>query len=507
MNFDQVMGTAPEVPKKLTPTDEQQAILDFANETKDNLLINALAGAAKTSTLVMLADYKRMAQTQILCLAFNKKIADEMRQRLPSNCTSMTLNSLGHRVWGQSLGRRLSRPNTKKNYTILRNLIDGERKDLKEKLFENFAYLLKTMQFAKACGYVPEACERQCNSLMTDMEFFADIDEPLEPYEEDLIKRALLISIEDSYEAEIDFDDQIYMSTLFPCSFPSFPVTMIDEAQDLSSLNHCMLRKLVQNRRLIAVGDPCQAIYGFRGAHEDSMRLLQQEFAMEEMLLSISFRCPKAIVKEAQWRAPHMQYPDWASDGTIVRKERWSVDDLPADAVIICRNNAPLFAQAIRLLSDGRYPELIGNDIGKSLLKELKKLGPPELTAEEVREKIDHYETLRLSRNRDKGKVKDFCACLRIFARHGDTLRDIMGYAEYLCNVSGPIKMMTGHKSKGLEFPNVFILDKHLLRLQEGSQDRNLLYVMQTRAQSVLTYIESELYVPQNLETELEEEV
>ena len=129
MDLDQIINSS-DAPKKHKPTEEQQAILDFANDSKDNLLINALAGAAKTSTLVMLADYKRMSQTQILCLAFNKKIADEMRTRLPTNCTSMTLNSLGHRVWGQSLGRRLSRPDTKKNYNILRDLIDKERKDL-----------------------------------------------------------------------------------------------------------------------------------------------------------------------------------------------------------------------------------------------------------------------------------------------------------------------------------------------------------------------------------------
>ena len=501
MDLDQIINSS-DAPKKHKPTEEQQAILDFANDSKDNLLINALAGAAKTSTLVMLADYKRMSQTQILCLAFNKKIADEMRTRLPTNCTSMTLNSLGHRVWGQSLGRRLSRPDTKKNYNILRDLIDKERKDLQEHLFENFSYLLKTMQLAKACGYVPERCNRQHSSLMDDIEFFSHIDEPLEAFEESIVKKALLTSIDLAFEAEIDFDDQIYMSTLFPCSFPSFPVTMIDEAQDLSALNHLMLKKLVKDRRVIAVGDPCQAIYGFRGAHEESMSLLQQSFNMTEKILSISFRCPKAIVKEALWRAPHMQYPEWAKDGAVFRKEKWTIEDLPQDAVIICRNNAPLFSQAIRFLSDGRYPELIGNDIGKSLIKELKKLGPPELTADEVRDKIVHYETVRLSRNRDKGKVKDFCECLRIFTRHGDTLRDIIGYADYVCNMSGPIKMMTGHKSKGLEFPHVFLLNEHLLRLQEGSQDRNLLYVMQTRAQDTLTYVNSEFYMARNKETD-----
>jgi hypothetical protein len=37
-----------------TPTAEQQAILDAAKGTGDNLIIHALAGAAKTSTLVLI---------------------------------------------------------------------------------------------------------------------------------------------------------------------------------------------------------------------------------------------------------------------------------------------------------------------------------------------------------------------------------------------------------------------------------------------------------------------
>jgi superfamily I DNA/RNA helicase len=74
----------------------------------------------------------------------------------------------------------------------------------------------------------------------------------------------LAINIEQAFRGIIDFDDQIYMPTLFGGSWPQFPLVMIDEAQDLSPINHAMLSKLVKHR-LIAVGDPYQSIYGFRG--------------------------------------------------------------------------------------------------------------------------------------------------------------------------------------------------------------------------------------------------
>jgi hypothetical protein len=81
----------------------------------------------------------------------------------------------------------------------------------------------------------------------------------------ELVETVLTDSIRLAYEGQIDFDDQIYMPTLFGGTFPRFPLVMVDEAQDLSPLNHAMLEKLVTSR-LIAVGDPFQSIYGFRGA-------------------------------------------------------------------------------------------------------------------------------------------------------------------------------------------------------------------------------------------------
>ena len=49
---------------------------------------------------------------------------------------------------------------------------------------------------------------------------------------------------------------------------------------------------------------------------------------------------------------------------------------------------------------------------------------------------------------------------------------------------------MTGHKSKGLEFPDVYHLDPYLL--SDTSQDRNLRYVISTRSSNNLTEIDSD---------------
>lgn len=470
-----------------TPTPEQSAIVAFAREESGNLLVSALAGAAKTSTLVLIAE--ALPRIQILAISFNKRIQLEMQERLPRNCTAKTLNGWGHAAWGKAIGRNLTL-DARKNYKILTELVsdlpDGPDK---EEAFTLFSDTLRAIEYGKTCGYVPDGHYPNAKRLLDNEELFANLDDEPTDIQRELIINASLISLKQSYAGIIDYDDQILMPTVMPCTFPIYPLVLVDEAQDLSALNHAMLRKFAR-KRLIAVGDECQSIYGFRGAHEDSMELLKETFDMTELRLSISFRCPIAVVEEARWRAPHMQYPEWAKPGLVQHLPSWGVADLPEDTTILCRNNAPLFSMAIELLSNGRYPELVGNDIGKALIKILKKLGPLDTGRRGVIMLINDWEEARLRRSRDPDKIKDQAKCLRIFAERGRTLGEAIAYAEALLSMAGPVKLMTGHKSKGLEFDNVFILDQDLIG--KSQQDKNLRYVMQTRSKSTLTYIKSE---------------
>ena len=469
----------------MTPTPEQDAVRNFARESKDNMLVNALAGAAKTSTLVLIAE--ALPDTQILCLAFNKKIAMEMQSRLPANCTARTLNSIGHSVWQDAIGRRL-KIEPSKIYDIFTAFLAKMSPEEKKEVYDRLGDLMNTVRFGKACGWVPDGTQRM-RSLMTNDEFFLHLDDQLEDWERDLIIAVSNKSIELAWQGVCDYDDQILMPTLAFGAFPRYPLVMVDEAQDLSALNHVMLRKLVI-KRVIAVGDERQAIYGFRGAHQESMALLKDTFGMSEFTLSISFRCPKAVVEAARWRAPHMQYPTWAADGRVETLIEWDETTIPNNGAIICRNNAPLFSMAIRLLKNGRYPELVGNDIGKNLLKVMKKFGHASIGRDEMAEALDRWVEEKKAKSRNHSSIDDQAACIRVFIEVGDSLSDAIAYAEHVFQASGPIKLMTIHKSKGLEFDNVFLLDPFLIGKED--QEPNLRYVAQTRAKSTLTYIKTE---------------
>ena len=477
-----------------TPTPEQQAIIDAAVHTHDNLLLNALAGAAKTSTLEMICNALPPTEP-VLSLAFNKRIADEMSQRLPGHVKCQTLNSLGHRSWAQALGSKRITLESRKNGTILKQIIDGASPAEKGELFDAFGDIVKLVAWMKSIGYIPAGKFSGATSLISREVLLAGLEDEDAQWIP-IAERVLFESIKMAYNGLIDFDDQIYMSTLFGGNFPKYPLVMIDEAQDLSPLNHAMLRKLV-TRRIIAVGDPWQSIYGFRGAVSNGMSLLKATFNMTEMTLSISFRCPISVVRHAHKRVPHMKWPEWAIPGEVVTLPKWNASDIPDEAAIICRNNAPLFKLALQLIRNGRGVHLVGADIGPKLVKLLKKLGPVGMVQTEVCRQINIWEETQLAKAKEPGSIVDRAECLRVFAEAGPTLQAAIDYAEHLFAAKGPVQLMSGHKSKGLEFATVYHLDswrvpsKFAKAPEEIEQELNLEYVITTRAKRSLFFIDS----------------
>lgn len=473
-----------------TPTDEQLAILLAATDSSDNLLVSALAGAAKTSTLELVAA--ALPSTSILSLAFNKKIQVEMQERMPGNVKAMTLNGLGHRTWMDATGRRLV-VDKDKTYTLLTERVEALGPNDRKEAYEMFSELLRIIAFGKQCGYVPTDHFPNAKPLMNDAEFFGHIDQRLSDVNEWLVRQVTVDGIKLALTGKIDFDDQVFMPTIFHGAFPRYPLVLVDEAQDLSALNHATLRKLVGSRRIIAVGDSRQAIYGFRGAHEESMALLRQQFSMRELTLSTTFRCPEAITAHARWRAPHMKA--FRPGGEVKTLGSWSASTLPEGAFVICRNNAPLFSIAIRLLKAGRHVELSSGDVAKMLMRIMVKFGDKSMLQPEVLDHIDRWAEKERGKLKERAwaTVEDKADCMRIFANADSTLGGAIAYINHLINSTGALKLFTGHKAKGLETDHVFFLDADLCR-DEG-QDPNLRYVIQTRARETLTYISSNGYV------------
>lgn len=80
--------------KSFQPTKEQLEIIKTSQEMEQGqvLIIEALAGCTKTSTLEMIT--KENPESKFLYLAFNKKIVEDAKSRFPSNTEVKTLHAL-----------------------------------------------------------------------------------------------------------------------------------------------------------------------------------------------------------------------------------------------------------------------------------------------------------------------------------------------------------------------------------------------------------------------------
>lgn len=465
----------------MNPTAEQSNIIFLAQSSQDNLLINALAGCGKTSTLELI--HSAISTNPILFLAFNKRIVTEMESRLAERAkinprlpqmTIRTFNSLGHRIWGANCSRNL-KIDPKKSQNLFRAIIDTMPKTVQKIVWESYHQVVEGVALAKSLGYIPDFIHPNAIRLINRKDFHASLEERPDDLTADLIDAILKASIKGAYEGLIDFNDQIYMPALFGGTFPRFPLVCVDEVQDLNPVNHAMLTKLCRNR-IIAVGDPWQSIYGFRGAKQGGMQYLQKKFEMIEADLSVSFRCPQAIVEAVRWRVPHFQ---WVKEGgQYAVYNLFNASEILDGSTIISRNNAPLFKTALHLLSSGRSVSVAGSDIGPKIVGLMRKLGPEDTSKAGTIDLIAGWEAERLAK--ESKTAKDIADCMRVFASFGNTLGQAVIYAEHLFKQEGSIRLLTGHKAKGLEWDTIYHLDPDLL--DDDEQDLNLRYVITTRA-------------------------
>lgn len=489
----------------MKPTPEQSAIIEAATRP-ESLMVNALAGTGKTTTLTMLA--KALPPEPALALAFNKKIKEELEKRFPKNFSVMTMNGLGHRAWSFTINKKQMLIDSNK----IGRLTTTALKPFPESRNE-WASIRTLVVMAMQRGLVPSQFQH-ANGLIPDTpdawaQLDYELDLGLSPDERKLARRVLIESIEEGMKGCISYDDQIYLPVVFSGAFPRFPIVLVDEAQDLSPLNHQMLRKVAAGK-LIVVGDPRQAIYAFRGADHNSMtnlKALRKDWI--ELPLNTTFRCPQRVVTRQHAHAP--QYRAATSnpsgeihDFTTSDAWSWSKVDAVADGeiAILCRNNAPLLSMAFKLLRRGVGVNMLGRDIGRGLSALCKKLAPDNAipTADFRKVLGDWFETERskAEANEDASKIdsvtdKYECILAVIENKSPPSVRALISELDNLfAKDSGLVTLATGHKAKGLEWDTVLHLDpwripsKWAKKPDEITQENNLQYVLETRTKHTL---------------------
>ncbi|MEL6412673.1 MAG: UvrD-helicase domain-containing protein, partial [Bacteroidota bacterium] len=280
----QAVATLPSV--KLNAA--QQAI---STHTQGATLVKAGPGTGKTQTLIhWLANCLEQRQDttkQLLAITFTNKAAEELQARLQTHLGEQASNihtGTFHSIAYQQLQAR---------YPALQTIYDAEDRQLTLQLL--FPALKET-----ARRQLSQAMERH---FETGKALSADaLKDALERYQAHLQAchavdlAAIIGQLLRLWEAAPDW---------LAKHSAQYEAIAVDELQDINPSQYQFLQALGQGKRLLAIGDPDQAIYGFRGAEVQLFFQFQKDFAATELALTENYRATGTIVQAAQALIQH----------------------------------------------------------------------------------------------------------------------------------------------------------------------------------------------------------
>lgn len=487
----------------------QHDIFDwFASRDTENLIVRARAGTGKTTTILEGVSRRAGSGLALVC-AFNKRIEEELSARLARSRTAtaeaMTLHSLGFKcvrsVWpkiavDRDRGCRLAEKAWEQDFG------KGGAPRPVVRAIDKLAGLVK--------GMAPRATEADALRICLGMNVEVDgelADDYPPKLLADLARRALGLAKE--YDGSIDFDDMLWLPVEHRWMRPTYSLLVVDEAQDMNRTQLELAMGLAAGR-IAVVGDDRQAIYGFRGADSSALDRLKEELHADELPLTITYRCPKAVVAIAQALVPGFAAADAAPEGIV---EHCTVDAMIEGAApgdfILSRVNAPLSGICLKLLRDGKTARVQGRDIGASLGAFVRRMRAQKL--------IDLMPRMHAHREHERDRMKampesaikaaavekldalsDQIETIEALADGLETADELRARIDTMFLDKGPADMVVCssiHKAKGLEAPRVYVLEWTLYcngRRPEEIEEANLHYVAITRAMHTLVLVQKD---------------
>jgi superfamily I DNA/RNA helicase len=288
----------------LNPEQQQAATHD-----EGPALIIAGPGTGKTRVLAVRFAYlvveKGIAPENILAVTFTNRAAAEMRERVkgllqeekPAVINATTFHALG--------------------LAILKELLAADNKITTNSLTETIGreknfFLIDEDDRKRLLHRIPGCEKRQVNRFSDaiskakqGIKSFASIEDPE------------LASIFKQYETLLkemncfDLDDLIYIPVRLFELYPEvaeyyrnkYRWIMVDEYQDINYAQYRMISSLASNKNanLCVIGDPDQAIYGFRGADVTFIEKFRDDFPEAVLYrLKKSYRCSDSILRASR---------------------------------------------------------------------------------------------------------------------------------------------------------------------------------------------------------------
>lgn len=459
-------------------TDEQKEIREVGSEaikSGRNVAVIAFAGAGKTTTLNKLAE---AIPTRGCYLAFNKAIAQEAKRKLiRTRCTASTMHALA--------------------FGTIRDISDTPV-SLNTKDFRSSGILGK-VHVPRLTGWNPfrisaavcRTLSSYCNSadaiITVEHAQEAIISSTGDPdflHSPDKVEQARLaldrlagpiaemanMYWRDSLEAG-RFSHDVYLKLLDleeelrENAFRGFRYLMVDEAQDINPVQLSILVK--SGLPLVAVGDPYQQIYSWRGA-ENALAQIKGE----TLYLTQSFRFGEDIAEHA--RGILKSRPDGGPSRDLIGAGRGLCGHITGPRVaIICRTNAGMIDEAMRLADSGKRIHI---DNVEALVADVRsaealQCGQRErVTSPEIRQYDSWYELAAEAEESGGALARIVQIVEENRVSQVEALLDRQASGK-----DAQIMICTAHRSKGLEFPGVIL-----------GQDWRDIHGMQRRHKSAL---------------------
>jgi len=485
---------------------QQTAATEFVTSSRANLVLEAVAGAGKTTTLV---EMVKAMQNSVAFCAFNKSISLEIADKIaPLNLGDRVKVGTLHSFGFGAIRRAVSRVKVDGNKLreLARREFNGEHEILRQ-------FATSAAGMAKECG-IAAIVEDNVDNWMTMLVHHNLLDSlPDGITEAQGINAAqYLLKVSNSLTHIVDFSDMIYMPILNKMKIWQYDNILLDEAQDTNATRRALVKMMLKpsTGRLFAVGDPCQAIYGFTGADSAALDNIRNEFNAMTLPLTVTYRCPKSIVQVANQWVDHIQAHESAPEGIVDACELRDVAKLAtAQDAVICRNTKPLVELAYNLIRNSVACRVEGRSIGEGLIK-LAMRWKTVTTVGELETRLEQWATNEIAKHKAKGNdsrcqvVEDQAETLGVFIMQCEdsdpistlvaAIRSLFGDTE--AGKQQVLTLSTIHKAKGREWDRVFALgmstyspSKWAKQSWELQQEDNLQYVQVTRAKQHLTMV------------------
>ena len=496
---------------------EQLAIFEYASKGALNIIVHAVAGAGKTTTLVECAN--RIKPTKkVLLLAHNRSTRDTLKERIGNreNVSVFTLHGLAWRMYTEHFSDKPEINDEKYRNYINKNM-DAIASDCYRSLprSKKMIYKANVFDLLDKARYNLKQSEKEIRKL-AEKKYGVNLigDEP------HFVSRVLKWGIDN--REEVDFQDLLW----FPSQLGYFTkryvadIIMLDEAQDASLAQQDVVKRCMKREtRLFAFGDKNQTINSWCGSDTNSFEHLEDpnEFRRPAMRmpLTTNYRCGTKIIEYAKrFVDNNIHAREGAQEGAV--RHDVSLSEAKDGDMVLCRNIAPLMEVYRRGVANGQRMYFRGEELGKTLLRDADCADGD--TVEEI---IKNMKRRLISMwgfitNETGVDEKESMTDQRLISLL-DTIRTMENlpptvtnrkklekFAKEVFSDEGRdgIQLSTIHRAKGLEADNVFIVcpslvPSRLAKLDwQIQEEQNLQYVMCTRPKNNLCFVTEKEVAP-----------